>query len=122
MAQHAALACFEAESIAEYERRRAEFKARRDYFVPALQALGLNVPVMPDGAFYAWADCTAAAHKLGVKGSWDFAFEVMKQANLAITPGRDFGHADTAQFVRFSTARSLPELQTGIGRLQKIVG
>jgi aspartate/methionine/tyrosine aminotransferase len=121
VAQHAALACFEAESIAEYERRRAEFKARRDYFVPALKALGLNVPVMPDGAFYAWADCSAAADKLGVKGSWDFAFEVMNKANLAITPGRDFGHADTSRFVRFSTARSLPELQAAIGRLQKIL-
>ena len=121
VAQHAALACFEAESIAEYERRRAEFKARRDYFVPALKALGLNVPVMPDGAFYAWADCSAAADKLSVKGSWDFAFEVMNKANLAITPGRDFGHADTSRFVRFSTARSLPELQAAIGRLQKIL-
>ncbi|MEN9618024.1 MAG: hypothetical protein RL406_261 [Pseudomonadota bacterium] len=121
VAQHAALACFEAESIAEYERRRAEFKARRDYFVPALKALGLNVPVMPDGAFYAWADCSAAADKLSVKGSWDFAFEVMNQANLAITPGRDFGHADASRFVRFSTARSLPELQAAIGRLQKIL-
>jgi aspartate/methionine/tyrosine aminotransferase len=122
VAQHAALACFEAESIAEYERRRAEFKARRDYFVPALNALGLNVPVMPDGAFYAWADCTAAAKKLGVDGSWDFAFEVMNQANLAITPGRDFGHADTSRFVRFSTARSLPELQAAIGRLHTLLG
>jgi aspartate/methionine/tyrosine aminotransferase len=122
VAQHAALACFEAESIAEYERRRAEFKARRDYFVPALNALGLNVPVMPDGAFYAWADCTAAADKLGVKGSWDFAFEVMNKANLAIAPGRDFGHADTSRFVRFSTARSLPELQAAIGRLQTLLG
>lgn len=122
VAQHAALACFEAESIAEYERRRAEFKARRDYFVPALNALGLNVPVMPDGAFYAWADCTAAAKKLGANGSWDFAFEVMNKANLAITPGRDFGHADTSRFVRFSTARSLPELQAAIGRLQTLLG
>jgi aspartate/methionine/tyrosine aminotransferase len=122
VAQHAALACFEAESIAEYERRRAEFKARRDYFVPALNALGLNVPVMPDGAFYAWADCSAAAEKLGVNGSWDFAFEVMNQANLAITPGRDFGHADTSRFVRFSTARSLPELQAAVGRLQTLLG
>jgi aspartate/methionine/tyrosine aminotransferase len=121
VAQHAALACFEAESIAEYERRRDEFKARRDYFVPALNALGLNVPVMPDGAFYAWADCAAAADKLGVKGSWDFTFEVMNKANLAITPGRDFGHADTSRFVRFSTARSLPELQAAIARLQKIL-
>jgi aspartate/methionine/tyrosine aminotransferase len=122
VAQHAALACFEDESMAEYERRRAEFKARRDYFVPALNALGLNVPVMPDGAFYAWADCTAAADKLGVKGSWDFAFEVMNQANLAITPGRDFGHADTSRFVRFSTARSLPELQTAVARLHTLLG
>jgi aspartate/methionine/tyrosine aminotransferase len=122
VAQHAALACFEAQSLAEYERRRAEFKARRDYFVPALNALGLHVPVMPDGAFYAWADCTAAAAKLGVKGSWDFAFEVMQQANLAITPGRDFGLADTARFVRFSTARSLAELQTAISRLHTLLG
>src|SRR5690606_35225366 len=58
IAQHAALACFEPESLAEYERRRAEFKARRDWFIPALQRLGLEVPVMPDGAFYAWADVT----------------------------------------------------------------
>jgi YbgC/YbaW family acyl-CoA thioester hydrolase len=65
VSQHAALACFEPESIAEYERRRAEFKARRDYFAPA-QSLGLSVPVMPDGAFYAWADCSQLAHKLGV--------------------------------------------------------
>ncbi len=69
IAQHAALACFEPESIAEYERRRAEFKARRDYFIPELQRLGLQVPVMPDGAFYAWADCSAACERLGVNGS-----------------------------------------------------
>ncbi len=122
VAQHAALACFEDESIAEYERRRAEFKARRDYFVPALNALGLDVPVMPDGAFYAWANCRQAAAKLGVTGSWDFAFEVMNQANVAITPGRDFGHADTSHFVRFSTARSMPELQAAIRRLQILLG
>jgi aspartate/methionine/tyrosine aminotransferase len=122
VAQHAALACFETESLVTYEQRRAEFKARRDYFVPALNTLGLNVPVMPDGAFYAWADCTAAAAKLGVTGSWDFAFEVMNQANLAITPGRDFGHADTSRFVRLSTARSLPELQAAIARLHTLLG
>ena len=57
ISQYAALACFEPESIAEYERRRAEFKARRDYFIPALESVGLPVPVKPDGAFYAWADC-----------------------------------------------------------------
>jgi len=40
--QHAALACFEPESLALYEARRAAFKARRDYFIPALDAMGLT--------------------------------------------------------------------------------
>ena len=122
ISQHAALACFEAESIAEYERRRAEFKARRDYFIPALNQLGLSVPVMPDGAFYAWAECSQVCSKLGIKDSWDFAFEVMQRAHLAITPGRDFGTAQTAQFVRFSTASSMAQLQESVARLKTMIG
>ncbi len=118
VSQQAALACFEADSLVLYEQRRAEFKARRDYFIPALNALGLKVPVMPDGAFYAWADCTEACQKLGLKDSWDFAFAAMKHAHVAITPGRDFGQADTARFVRFSTANSMAELRTAIERLK----
>lgn len=121
VSQQAALACFEAESIAEYERRRAEFKARRDYFIPALQSLGLNVPVMPDGAFYAWADCTDAAQRLGVQGSWDFALEVMRRAHVAITPGRDFGSFEPERFVRFSTANSMAQLQESVARLRKLL-
>ena len=122
ISQHAALACFEAESITEYERRRAEFKARRDYFIPALNELGLSVPVEPDGAFYAWADCSQVCSKLGIKDSWDFAFEVMPRAHVAITPGRDFGTAQTAQFVRFSTASSMAQLQESIARLKTMIG
>ena len=117
IAQHAALACFEAASLAEYERRRAEFKARRDYVIPALNALGLTVPVMPDGAFYAWADCSAACAKLGVADSWDFAFELMHRAHVAVTPGRDFGNFETRNFVRFSTASSMPQLKIAVDRL-----
>ena len=121
VSQQAALACFEAESIAEYERRRAEFKARRDYFIPALQSLGLSVPVMPDGAFYAWADCTDAAQRLGVQGSWDFALEVMRRAHVAVTPGRDFGSFEPERFVRFSTANSMEQLQESVARLRKLL-
>jgi aspartate/methionine/tyrosine aminotransferase len=121
IAQHAALACFEPTSIAIYEQRRAEFKARRDYFIPALNALGLSVPVLPDGAFYAWADCSAACAKLGIQGSWDFAFEVMQRAHVAVTPGRDFGSAETAHFIRFSTASSMAQLQTAVARLRSLL-
>ncbi|MBS0402348.1 MAG: aminotransferase class I/II-fold pyridoxal phosphate-dependent enzyme, partial [Proteobacteria bacterium] len=132
VSQHAALACFEPASLAEYERRRAEFKARRDWFVPQLNALGLTVPVTPDGAFYAWADCSAACDKLfagrseynsemQTPGSWEFAFELMKRAHLAVTPGRDFGHADTARYLRFSTANSMAQLHTAIERLRAVL-
>lgn len=117
VAQHAALACFEPESLAEYERRRAEFKARRDWFIPQLEAIGLPVPVVPDGAFYAWADCSEACRKLGVKDSWEFTFEVMRRAHVAVTPGRDFGTFETGNFIRFSTASSMEHLQEAVARL-----
>ncbi len=121
IAQYAALACFEEASIAEFERRRAEFKARRDYFIPELNALSLTVPVMPDGAFYAWADCTQACRKLNVKDSWDLAFEIMNRAHVAVTPGRDFGTANAHQFIRFSTASSMAQLQEAIARLKLLL-
>ena len=116
VAQHAALACFEAESIAEYERRRAEFRTRRDFLVPALEDLGLAVPVLPDGAFYAWADCSRHS-----ASSWDFAFDMMQRAHVAITPGRDFGRADTARFVRLSYASSMAQLQEAVERLRRVL-
>ena len=115
-AQHAALACFEPESIAEYERRRAEFHARRDFLVPALNAMGLTVPVMPDGAFYAWADCSQHS-----ASSWDFCHEVMQRAHVAITPGRDFGHHGTERYVRLSYASSMEHLHEAVERLRRML-
>ena len=116
VAQHAALACFEPESITEYERRREEFRARRDFLVPALNRLGLTVPVMPDGAFYAWADCSA--HN---PSSWDFCFDMMKRAHVASTPGRDFGRQGTERFVRLSYASSMAQLTEAVERLAKVL-
>jgi aspartate/methionine/tyrosine aminotransferase len=114
LAQHAALACFEPEAIAEYERRRGEFHRRRDFIVPALERLGLPVPVMPDGAFYAWADCSGHA-----ASSWDFCFDLMRRAHLALTPGRDFGPHLGERFLRLSFASSMAQLQEAVQRLQQ---
>ncbi len=90
--------------------------------MPALNALGLTVPVMPDGAFYAWADCSQACEKLGLPGSWEFVFSVLEQAHVAIAPGRDFGVADTERFVRLSTASSMASLQDAVARLTVFLG
>ena len=83
--------------------------------------MGLTVPVMPDGAFYAWADCTQACERLGVKDSWELAYTLMQRAHVAVTPGRDFGQADTARFIRFSTANSQAQLQEAIRRLKGLL-
>ena len=118
IAQHAAVACFEEQSLQIYEERRTAFKARRDFFIPALQSVGLDVPVAPDGAFYAWADCSRACQRLAIDNSWDFAFDLMRRSHVAVTPGRDFGPAHAARFVRFSTANSLEQLQMAVSRLR----
>ncbi len=114
LAQRAALACFDADSITEYERRRDELKRRRDFCVPALRALGFEVPVAPDGAFYVWFDCSRYS-----SSSWDFCFELMRTAHVALTPGRDFGPAFGERFVRLSFASSMEQLQAAMGRLQR---
>jgi aspartate/methionine/tyrosine aminotransferase len=112
VAQHAALACFEPEQLAIYEQRRAEFRARRDYIVPALQQLGFTVPVMPDGAFYVWFDVSAFSNS-----SWDFCFEMMEKAHIALTPGKDFGKLGAERWVRLSFASSLDDLKEAVARL-----
>ena len=121
VAQYAALACFEEDSLAVYEERRAAFKARKNSFIPMLNAMGLTVPVMPDGAFYAWADCRYACQKLGLQGSWALAQHLMQQVHVAVTPGRDFGVHEPENYVRFSTASSMTDLHTAAKRLQHLL-
>jgi aspartate/methionine/tyrosine aminotransferase len=114
VAQHAALACFGDESIAEFERRRAEFRRRRDFVVAALQHLRMPTPVAPDGAFYAYADCSAHS-----ASSWDFCFDLMRRAQVALTPGRDFGRCAPDRYLRLSYASSMAELEEAVDRLQR---
>ncbi|MEB0138323.1 MULTISPECIES: pyridoxal phosphate-dependent aminotransferase [unclassified Undibacterium] len=113
VAQHAALACFEPATLAVYEERKAEFKRRRDYIVPALRELGFGIPVMPDGAFYVYADCSPFCDDADV-----FAKQVLNQAGVVIVPGLDFGPATAARYVRFSYANSMENLHEAVARLK----
>lgn len=113
IAQHAALGCFLPESTAIYESRKAEFKRRRDYLVPALERLGFVVPVVPDGAFYIYADCRALdddADRL--------TMAMMREAGVVMVPGRDFGPCTAQSFVRISYATSMEKLQRAMAQLE----
>ncbi|KQW43584.1 MULTISPECIES: pyridoxal phosphate-dependent aminotransferase [unclassified Roseateles] len=116
LAQMAALAAFEPASIAEFERRRAVLRERRNYIVAALNDLGLTVPVPPDGAFYAWMDISR--HHAD---SWTFAHELLQRAQVALTPGRDFGLAAPQRWMRLSFASSMEDLQEAVARLREVL-
>ena len=116
-AQAAALAAFRPETIAVLEERRAEFQRRRDFLVPALRDLGFEVPLMPEGAFYVYADCSRLT-----SDSERFAMEVLEKAGVAITPGRDFGTHRASLHVRFAYTRSMDDLEEGIERLARLLG
>jgi len=116
VAQHAALACFRPETMAIYENRKAEFKRRRDYIVPALRELGFGIPVMPDGAFYVYADCSRFTDDADA-----FAKEVLTQAGVVIVPGLDFGPATANTYVRLSYANSFENLEEAVARLSQFL-
>lgn len=116
VAQYAALACFTPETMAIYESRKTEFKRRRDYIVPALRELGFGIPVMPDGAFYVYADCSRFTSDADA-----FAKEVLTEAGVVIVPGLDFGPATADTYVRLSYANSFENLQEAVARLSRFL-
>ena len=81
------------EVIAE---RNAAFRARRDLVVTALNATGVIRCGVPDGAFYVFADVTAAFGRRSGAGQRiddDAAFcaALMAEEGIALVPGRAFG-------------------------------
>jgi aspartate/methionine/tyrosine aminotransferase len=120
IAQHAALACFRPDAIAIYEERRLEFQRRRDFLVPALRELGFQVPVMPDGAFYVYADISALQHPMALD-STAFGMAALKEAHVAIVPGDDFGFAAPKRHVRFSYATKFERIEQAVERLRRLL-
>ena len=115
-AQHAALACFEPATIALLEERRAELDARRRFLLPALEALGFRIPVVPQGAFYVYADCSALTGD-----SFTFARRVLTEAHVAITPGKDFGRNHPERHVRIAYTQPVARLEEAVARLGRFL-
>ncbi len=103
--------------MAIYEERKAQFQARRDLLVPALNNLGLTVPVMPDGGFYAYSDLSRWFNP-NYPDSTSFAQALLNQALVATTPSRDFSVANPDQYLRFSFATALPRIEEALERIR----
>lgn len=115
--QHAALAAFEPENLALLDARRDEFRARRDYLMPALRELGFGIAQAPQGAFYIYADCSKFT-----RDSFAFSRDLLEKAGVAITPGIDFGEYRASEHVRLAYTRPVDVLKEGVARLRRFVG
>lgn len=116
-AQYAALAAFQPETIAILEERRAEFRRRRDFLAPALEAIGLSVVARPEGAFYLYCDCSAVA-----ADSFALARELLEDAGVAATPGLDFGANAPEKYIRFAYTTGVDRLAEAVERLRRHFG
>jgi len=111
LAQNAALACFTPESGSVFEARRAEFRRRRDAIVTAMTGLGFGVPVIPDGAFYVWLDCSRFGD------SRLLAKRLLEEAHVSLVPGQDFGANEPGRWMRLSYANSMDNLLEAARRI-----
>ena len=115
-AQYAALEAFSKASMDIMHVRRDEFKQRRDYLLPALKSLGFKITAEPQGAFYIYADCSDISDD-----SFQLSNELLENAGVAVTPGKDFGDNKASQYLRFSYTQPVHVLEQGIDRLTKYI-
>lgn len=113
-AQHAALAAFNADTLAITEERRDAFAQRRNFLLPALRELGFDIAAEPQGAFYIYAN--TAAFELD---SQALSHMMLEQAGVAFTPGIDFGNQAANQHVRFAYTTALDRLEQAVERLAR---
>lgn len=117
IAQEAALAAFRPKSIEIMEAQKAEFLRRRNFLVPALRALGFDIPLMPAGAFYVYAGLPE-----NIEDAESFCKNLLEDEYVAITPGTDFGFHRADRFVRISYARELAQLEEAVRRIRRALG
>ena len=117
-AQHAALAAFSPGNIAELERRREEFRIRRDTLLKGLKALDIDVPALAQGAFYLYADVSRVC-----TDSFAFAHRLLEEAGIATTPGIDFGsRGEPQRWLRLAYTTDVTRIEEALARIATILG
>jgi aminotransferase len=105
-------------SPAEYYRALADdYRARRDYLLPALESAGFR-PFPPRGAYYVMTDISG----FGYPDDVAFARHLVADGGVAAVPGSSF-YSDPAagrQRLRFHFARRRETLEAAVGRLGRL--
>ncbi len=92
----------------------AAYKARNDYFIPALNSLPGFECRPGDGSFYALPRVESAIASLGLEDDTAFVKHLLDATNVACVPGTAFG---APGHVRMSFACSIEHLETAVERI-----
>ena len=101
------------ETEKDVQKMRETYDRRRRFLIPKLKALGFGITVEPTGAFYILANA-----KRFSKDSYRLAFDILKEAKVAVAPGIDFG-TNAEGYLRFCYANSLENIEEGMNRLER---
>ncbi len=101
----------------EMEAVKHGYQENRRVLIDGLPRAGLDKFLPADGAFYLYADVSGFT-----SNSFEFAKQMLEQAHVAATPGIDFDPVHGHQFIRFSYARSLEEMQEAVLRIARWLG
>jgi len=104
------------ETEKDVQKMRETYDRRRRFLIPKLKALGFGITVEPTGAFYILANA-----KRFSKDSYRLAFDILKEAKVAVAPGIDFG-TNAEGYLRFCYANSLENIEEGMRRLERYLG
>lgn len=104
------------EADTDVQQMRQIYNERRIYLIERLRELGFIINHEPKGAFYVLAD----ARKF-TQNSYEFAFDILKNAHVGVTPGIDFG-SNGEGFIRFSYSTSIENIVEGMNRLERYLG
>ena len=113
-AQYAALSAFTDSTMEIVHQRRDEFRHRRDYLLSALTQIGFKIKTEPEGAFYIYADCSEFS-----QDSFQLSIDLLENAGVAVTPGKDFGTNNASHYLRFAYTQPVEKLELGIERIKK---
>ncbi|MBT3182001.1 MAG: pyridoxal phosphate-dependent aminotransferase, partial [Deltaproteobacteria bacterium] len=91
------------------------YNERRIFLISRLREIGFRIPHEPRGAFYILADAKKFSND-----SYKFAFDILENTHVAVTPGIDFGN-NAEGFIRFSYANSLENIVKACDRLESFL-